>query len=86
MKRRFAGARCRLPRCSIAALLMDCASVQAAQPAPPFPLEQLSIGLPEAGAPRAVVGPHTVVTEIPSGAPRLQVYRPRGLGKRRVHG
>ena len=41
----------------------------AAQPALPFDLKQLSIGLPEAGAPRAVVGPHAVAVEKPATAP-----------------
>jgi hypothetical protein len=61
--------------------LIACISLHAAQPALPFPLEQLSIGLPEAGAPRAVVGPYAVATEIPSSRPRLQVYRPRDLAR-----
>ena len=37
-----------------------CSTLHAAQPELPFTLEQLSIGLPEDGAPRAVVGPHAV--------------------------
>ncbi len=63
-----------------AALALLCAGLlHAAQPALPFSLEQLKIGLPEAGAPRAVVGAHAVVTERTAGTPALQVYRPRDL-------
>jgi hypothetical protein len=76
-----ANAPSRLRKLSLAALLMGCTSLQAAQPVLPFPLEQLSIGLPEAGAPRAVVGPYAVAAEIPSSGPRLQVYRPRDLAR-----
>ncbi len=64
----------------VAALLLGAIASRAAQPALPFDLKQLSIGLPEAGAPRAVVGPHAVVTESPSDSPGLLVYRPRDLG------
>jgi hypothetical protein len=60
-------------------LLICCPSLHAAQPDLPFDLKQLSIGLPEAGAPRAVVGPHAVVTETAPGTPGFQVYRPRDL-------
>ena len=42
-------------------------------------MEQLRIGLPEAGAPRAVVGPYSVVTETIQGPPGLVAYRPRDL-------
>jgi dienelactone hydrolase len=64
------------------AALLGCINLQAAQPGGlPFPLEQLSIGLPEAGAPRAIVGPYAVAAEIPSGGPRLQIYRPRDLAR-----
>jgi hypothetical protein len=62
-----------------AALLLCCATLPAAQPNLPFSLEQLSIGLPEAGAPRAVVGPYAVSTETISGSPGLRLYRPRDL-------
>jgi len=60
-------------------LLMSCTSLRAAQPELPFDLKQLSIGLPEAGAPRAVVGPYVVATETTPGTPGFQVYRPRDL-------
>lgn len=63
----------------VASLLLCCGRLQAAQPALPFSLEQLRIGLPEAGAPRAAVGPYAVATETSSGTPALQVYRPRDL-------
>jgi hypothetical protein len=56
-------------------------ALPAAQPALPFDLKQLSIGLPEAGAPRAVVGPYAVTAEKPPTAPALQVYRPTDLAK-----
>jgi hypothetical protein len=71
----------RVPLCTLAALLLGVGTAHAAQPALPFPLEQLSIGLPEAGAPRAVVGPFAVETLVPAQAPRLQVYRPRDLAR-----
>jgi len=63
----------------IAALLSGTTTLRAAQPALPFDLKQLSIGLPEAGAPRAIVGPHAVIAESPSDAHSLLVYRPRDL-------
>lgn len=63
----------------LAVLLLCSASLGAAQPNLPFSLEQLSIGLPEAGAPRAVVGPHAVTAGNPPDAPHLLVYRPREL-------
>jgi hypothetical protein len=63
------------------ALLMCCSNLHAAQPNLPFDLKQLSIGLPEAGAPLAVVGPYAVTTESPSGSPGLIVYRPRDLAR-----
>lgn len=63
-----------------AVIAIACSSaLNAAQPALPFSLEQLKIGLPEAGAPRAVVGPHAAITETISGTPGFQVYRPRDL-------
>ncbi|MEO8308922.1 MAG: alpha/beta hydrolase [Pseudomonadota bacterium] len=65
----------------MAALLTCCSSLAAAQPPLPFSLEQLSIGLPEAGAPRAVIGPYAVATETIAGTPGLQVYRPRDLSR-----
>ena len=64
---------------SIAALLLGLQNLHAAQPALPFSLEQLRIGLPEEGAPRAVVGPHAVTAVQIDGTSRLQVYRPRDL-------
>jgi hypothetical protein len=64
-----------------AALMLCSPTLPAAQPALPFDLKQLSIGLPEAGAPRAVVGPYAVATEQPTGSPDLLVYRPRDLAK-----
>lgn len=70
-----------LTRWAIAAALACCSGLQAAQPALPFDLKQLSIGLPEAGAPKAVVGPHAVTTGKPAAAPDLLVYRPRDLAK-----
>ena len=51
----------------------------AAEPALPFTLDQLRIGLPEEGAPRAVVGPYAVTAERVAATPALQVYRPRDL-------
>lgn len=63
----------------VIALLLTCRLLPAAQPELPFSLEQLKIGLPETGAPRAVVGPHAVTTEIPANAPTLQIYRPTDL-------
>lgn len=57
-----------------AALLLGGAAV--AQQDLPFTLEQLSIGLPEEGAPLAIVGPHAVAVEPAEGAPSLLVYRP----------
>lgn len=66
------------------AWLLACAATSAAQPNLPFSLEQLSIGLPEAGAPRAVVGPLAVTAEVPANAPALQVYRPRDLSTLRA--
>jgi hypothetical protein len=64
------------------ALLLLCSSdLYAAEPALPFSLEQLRIGLPEAGAPRAVVGPYAVTTETIQGPPGRMVYRPRDLAK-----
>lgn len=54
-------------------------ALPAAQPSLPFDLKQLSIGLPEAGAPRAVVGPYAVAAETPSASPGLRIYRPRDL-------
>ena len=61
-------------------LLLVCGpGLYAAQPELPFDLKQLSIGLPEAGAPRAVVGPYAVTTEAIPGTPGVQVYRPRDL-------
>jgi hypothetical protein len=60
-----------------AALLLGSAAV--AQPALPFTLEQLSIGLPEEGAPLAVVGPYAATAEPAAGAPSLLVYRPAAL-------
>ena len=65
----------------LAALLVYCSSSHAAEPNLPFDLKQLSIGLPEAGAPLAVVGPYAVAVESPSDAPALMVYRPRDLAK-----
>jgi len=64
---------------AVASLLLCGSSLYAAQPAPPFSLEQLRIGLPEEGAPRAVVGPYAVTTETIPGQPGLLVYRPRDL-------
>lgn len=63
---------------AVASLLMCSSSPLAAQTLP-FSLEQLRIGLPEAGAPRAVVGPYAVTTETVQGPPGLLVYRPRDL-------
>ena len=56
----------------MAAMLMCCSSLHAAQPTLPFDLKQLSIGLPEAGAPLAVVGPYAVTAETPSDSARAQ--------------
>ena len=56
-------------------------ALHAAQPALPFDLKQLSIGLPEAGAPKAIVGPYTVAIDKPANSPGLLVYRPRDLAK-----
>jgi hypothetical protein len=64
----------------LASLLLCCASVQAAQPELPFDLKQLSIGLPEAGAPRAVVGAYAVTAE-PVPGTGFMVYRPRDLSR-----
>jgi len=64
-----------------AALLLCIVAVPAAQPNLPFSLEQLSIGLPEAGAPRAVVGPYAVFTETIAGTPGFRIYRPRDLAR-----
>jgi hypothetical protein len=66
---------------TMAALMLCCPALRAAQPALPFDLKQLSIGLPEAGAPRAVVGPHAVAAETTAGTPGFRVYRPRDLAK-----
>ncbi|MEO6078321.1 MAG: alpha/beta hydrolase [Steroidobacteraceae bacterium] len=76
-----ASAHSRLPGWSMAAFLVGCASLHAAQPDLPFSMEQLSIGMPEAGAPLAVVGPYAVAKENPSNGPGLQVYRPRDLAR-----
>ena len=65
----------------MAALLMCSNALPAAEPNLPFDLKQLSIGLPEAGAPVAVVGPYAVNVETVSGTPGLRVYRPRDLAK-----
>jgi hypothetical protein len=66
---------------AIAASLVFCSALPAAQPNLPFSLEQLSIGLPEAGAPRAVVGPYAVLTETIAGSPGFRIYRPRDLAR-----
>ena len=63
----------------MAALMLCSTTLPAAQPTLPFDLKQLSIGLPEAGAPRAVVGPYAVAAEKPAASPNLLVYRPREL-------
>jgi hypothetical protein len=60
-------------------LLLFCPALPGAQATLPFDLKQLSIGLPESGAPRAVVGPYAVTAEKPSTAPALQIYRPGNL-------
>lgn len=73
------------PTCVFAALLLWCSSPSAAQPELPFKLEQLSIGLPEEGAPRAVVGPYAVTTETIAGTHPLQVYRPADLARFPAH-
>ena len=65
----------------LAALFLGGAKLQAAQPELPFDLKQLSIGLPEAGAPRAVVGPYVVTTQTVTGTPGFIVYRPRDLAR-----
>ena len=65
----------------MATLLMCSHTLPAAEPNLPFDLKQLSIGLPEAGAPVAVVGPYAVNVETVSGTPGLKVYRPRDLAK-----
>jgi hypothetical protein len=74
-------AHTRLPAWLLPVLALGGASLHAAQPTLPFDLKQLSIGLPEAGAPRAVVGPYPVVAESPADSPRLKIYRPRELGR-----
>jgi pimeloyl-ACP methyl ester carboxylesterase len=63
---------------SIAAALA-LAGAAVAQQDLPFRLEDLSIGLPEKGAPFAVVGPYAVVEEPAFGSPRHLVYRPATL-------
>lgn len=63
----------------LAALLICSTTLPAAQPALPFDLKQLSIGLPEAGAPKAVVGPYAVTSGKPATSPDLLVYQPRDL-------
>src|SRR5690242_18234799 len=65
--------------CAVTSVLLCWNTLHAAEPAPPFSMEQLRIGLPEAGAPRAVVGPYAVATETIQGPPGLVVYRPRDL-------
>jgi len=65
-------------RASLAAALLLGAAASAQQDLP-FTLEQLSIGLPEDGAPLAVVGPYAVTIEPAAGAPSLLVYRPSAL-------
>lgn len=64
---------------TLAAMLLCLGSgaAGAAEPALPFTLDQLRIGLPEEGAPRAVVGPQAVASERVAG--RFQVFRPRDL-------
>jgi hypothetical protein len=64
---------------AMASLLLCCRSLYAAPPSLPFSLEQLRIGLPEAGAQRAVVGPYAVTTQTIPVRPALQVYAPRDL-------
>jgi len=64
---------------AVASLFLCCGSLYAEQPKLPFSLEQLRIGLPEAGAPRAVPGPYVVATETIQGSSGLVVYRPRDL-------
>jgi hypothetical protein len=66
---------------ALAALLMCNTPLPAAEPTLPFDLKQLSIGLPEAGAPVAVVGPYAVDVETVPGTSGLRVYRPRVLAK-----
>jgi hypothetical protein len=58
----------------VATLLLG--SVASAAQAPSFNLQQLSIGLPEEGAPVAVPGPYPTVTEPAVGASGLLVIRP----------
>jgi len=65
----------------VAALLVCSTTLPAAEPNLPFDLKQLSIGLPEAGAPVAVVGPYAVIAETPAAAPGFRVYRPRDLAR-----
>ena len=81
LKMRNASSHGLLAAAIIAALALACSALRAAQPALPFDLKQLSIGLPEAGAPRAVVGPYPVVTESPADSRGLQIHRPRELEK-----
>jgi hypothetical protein len=64
-----------------AASLLYFSTLAAAQPNLPFNLEQLSIGLPEAGAPRAVVGPYAVSAATVPGSPGFRVYRPTDLAQ-----
>ena len=64
---------------AVTSLLLCCSSLFAAQPAPPFSMEQLRIGLPEAGAPRAVLGPYAVTSDTIPAMPGFVVYRPRDL-------
>lgn len=70
-----------VPAWAIVALMMSSSHLPAAQPALPFDLKQLSIGLPEAGAPKAVVGPYAVTAEKPATSTDLMVYRPRDLAR-----
>jgi hypothetical protein len=66
----------------VAATWLLCwSTLHAAQPQLPFTLEQLSIGLPEAGAPRAVVGPYAVSATTVAGSSGLRVYRPTDLAR-----
>jgi hypothetical protein len=65
----------------MAALQMCSNTLPAAEPNLPFDVKQLSIGLPETGAPVAVVGPYAVNAEPASGTPGFKVYRPRDLAK-----
>lgn len=66
-------------RPSIAAALVLAGAAAAQQQELPFTLEQLSIGLPEEGAPLAVVGPYAVTVEPAFGSPSHLVYRPTSL-------